>query len=225
MKKKILMLIFSILFIIPASFIFSGCFDKESEPLEIRVIGGYVQYYDYESESWQKIISVSDLKGEDGKEIEFRTTSTHIQWRYVDTNQGANANWTNIISLSDLKGKDGENGKDGKEVEFRKTSTHIQWRYVDTNQGTNANWQNLVALDDLKGEDGEDGNGIKSITISNDTTKTNEIQTTYIITFDNNTTYEFVVKNGEDLLASTYTITYDYKGLECSEYFDNYATE
>ena len=46
------------------------------------------------------------------------------------------------------------------------------------------------------GAAGATGNGISSITIDNDSTKTNDSQTTYIINFTDNTSYSFVVKNG-----------------------------
>ena len=93
------------------------------------------------------------VDGEDGREVEFQTSSTHIQWRYV-----GGAEWKDLVSLDSLKGADGQDGQngqdgaDGREVEFQTSSTHIQWRYVGE-----AEWKNLVALDSLKGADGQDG--------------------------------------------------------------------
>ena len=43
--------------------------------------------------------------GIDGKQIEFRTTDTHIQWRYVVADQDAEQGWTNLIAIEDLKDK------------------------------------------------------------------------------------------------------------------------
>jgi len=104
-------------------------------------------------------------------------------------------------------------------IEFKVENGYIQ--YYD-----GSNWNNLIAIEELEGEDGDDadiwtigadgywykngsktnkkavgdigatGNGIKSIAPSSDPLKTNAVQTTYIITLDDNSTYEFVVKNG-----------------------------
>lgn len=104
-------------------------------------------------------------------------------------------------------------------IEFKVENGYIQ--YYD-----GSNWNNLIAIEELEGEDGDDadiwtigndgywykngsktnkkatgdiganGNGIKSIAPSTDPAKTNTTQTTYIITLDDNSTYEFVVKNG-----------------------------
>ena len=105
------------------------------------------------------------------------------------------------------------------DIEFKVENGYIQ--YYD-----GSNWNNLIAIEELEGEDGDDadiwtigndgywykngsktnkkavggiganGNGIKSIAPSTDPEKTNATQTTYIITLDDNSTYEFTVKNG-----------------------------
>lgn len=46
--------------------------------------------------------------GEDGREVELRTSETHIQWRYE-----GEAEWTNLVALADLAGDDGDDGEDG----------------------------------------------------------------------------------------------------------------
>ena len=46
--------------------------------------------------------------GQDGREVEFQTSSTHIQWRYV-----GEANWTDLIALSELEGPEGPPGQKG----------------------------------------------------------------------------------------------------------------
>lgn len=46
--------------------------------------------------------------GKDGREVELRATSTHIQWRYADA-----ASWTDLVALSTLKGDPGQPGMDG----------------------------------------------------------------------------------------------------------------
>ena len=98
--------------------------------------------------------------GKDGREVEFRTGSTHIQWRYNGEGDSA---WRDLVSLEALKGatgsqgssgSDGSDGKDGREVEFRTGETHIQWKYKDE---AATEWKNLVSLDALKGAAGADG--------------------------------------------------------------------
>lgn len=44
----------------------------------------------------------SGVPGQDGREIELRKSSTHIEWRYV-----GESNWTQLVSLNELKGNDG----------------------------------------------------------------------------------------------------------------------
>ena len=101
---------------------------------------------------WTDLGQVVGANGNDGREVEFRTTDTDIEWRYVG--EGDNA-WRQLVALDDIKGSD---GNDGREVEFRTTDTHIEWRYVGEDDNA---WRQLVALDDIKGSDGgagSDGN-------------------------------------------------------------------
>ena len=83
--------------------------------------------------------------GEDGREVELRTTDTHIQWRYEDEDDSA---WRDLVAL------DAVTGEDGREVELQIANGYIQWRYTT---GADTEWKNLMPLSDLKGEDGEDG--------------------------------------------------------------------
>lgn len=71
-------------------------------------------------------------EGLDGREIELRTTSTELQWRYVDSQV-----WNSLLQLSTLQ------GNDGKSVEMRVGPDHIQWRSGD------GPWVNLLTLEDL----------------------------------------------------------------------------
>lgn len=101
--------------------------------------------------------------------IEFKVENGYIQ--YYDGEY-----WNNLIAVEDLKGEDGD-----------------VWTI-----GTDGYWyKNGVKTNNkATGSVGAKGNGIKSIAPSTDSAKTNETQTTYVITFDDNSTYEFVVKNG-----------------------------
>lgn len=49
--------------------------------------------------------------GASGREVEFRTTATHIQWRYVGS-----LTWTDLILLTELQGPQGEPGPPGGAV-------------------------------------------------------------------------------------------------------------
>lgn len=109
--------------------------------------------------------------GASGKSVEFQSTSTYIQWRYI-----GDTTWLNLIPLSAItgpkgdngddgapgtpgtpgtngtNGTDGQNGEDGRAIQLQKSETHVQWRYV----GDTA-WVNLIALSELKGEKGDQG--------------------------------------------------------------------
>lgn len=81
----------------------------------------------------------------DGREVEFQTTVTHIQWRYVNA-IGAQAPWTDLIALSALV------GPAGPSVEMRSNGSHIQYRVVGA-----VTWLDIVPLSDLSGPQGEQG--------------------------------------------------------------------
>jgi len=96
--------------------------------------------------------------GADGTPIELRTTSTYIQWKYIDE-----LTWNNLVLLSTLKGAKGDDGADGlkgdrgytgasgKQVELQVSAGYIQWRYVGEA------WENLYPLSLLKGDKGDRG--------------------------------------------------------------------
>jgi len=218
MKKKILTFILSICFIIPCMFVFSACSNTQPADIEFKVENGYIQYYD--GETWNNLIAIADLEGEDGigidgREVEFKTTQYYIQWRYKTSNNSDY--WRNLIALSELQG---DEGTDGKEVEFRKTTTHIQWRYVDANQSEEQGWTNLIALSELQGNEGTDGKEVEFRKTTNhiqwryvDANQSEEQGWTNLITIEE--------LNGEDATYSTYSITYDYQDVERKEIFNN----
>ena len=90
-------------------------------------------------------LTVIPSGGTDGREVELRTTDTHIQWRYEGEDDSA---WRDLVAL------DAVTGEDGREVELQIANGYIQWRYTT---GADTDWKNLMPLSDLKGEDGEDG--------------------------------------------------------------------
>ena len=88
---------------------------------------------------------------QDSRQVELRSTDTHIQWKYTDEGEEA---WRNLASFDDLtgdKGQDGADGQDGREVELQAADGYIQWRY------TGGTWSNLIALSILQGANGADG--------------------------------------------------------------------
>lgn len=94
-------------------FALTGC-DKDDD-ISVRVDGDYVQWQVEGSETWNNLITLDeildaigeDIKGDqgvsgiDGKEVEFRSTETHIQWKYVGDD-----NWIDLISFADLEQKE-----------------------------------------------------------------------------------------------------------------------
>ena len=95
-------------------------------------------------------LTVIPSGGTDGREVELRTNSTHIQWRYAGDGDGA---WRDLVALDAITG---EAGTDGKEIQLQVANGSIQWKYdIDTG------WTNLLALSDLQGQDGDDGREIE----------------------------------------------------------------
>jgi hypothetical protein len=82
--------------------------------------------------------------GDDGRNIELRNSSTHIQWRYA-----GDATWLNLVALSTITGPQGgagQQGAAGRNIELQTGATHIQWRYAG-----DATWLNLVPLSAITG--------------------------------------------------------------------------
>lgn len=90
---------------------------------EFDVVNGMIKFKPEGSNTWVDVIAVSELRGEngadgadgadgtngaDGKEIELRTSDTHIQWRYEGDTE-----WTDLVALSDITGPKGDKGDKG----------------------------------------------------------------------------------------------------------------
>jgi hypothetical protein len=84
------------------------------------------------------IRGAAGVDGDDGREVQFQTSATHIQWRYV-----GDPTWTDLVALSSLK------GDNGREVELQASGTWLQWRYVG-----DPTWTNLFDLSTLSGGSG-----------------------------------------------------------------------
>ena len=83
--------------------------------------------------------------GEDGREVELRTTDTHIQWRYEGEGDDA---WRDLVALSAITGGD---GADGREIQLQVANGYIQWKY-----DTDTQWNDLLSLSELQGQDGRE---------------------------------------------------------------------
>lgn len=130
--------------------------------------------YRKENGNWVVKATISD--GQDGREILFQTSSTHIQWKY----EGENT-WHDLIPLSSLKGTEGDAGK---QVELRVEGENIEWRYED---GT---WATLIAIDELKGDKGDPGeDGVSVVSVATSADKWG-IKITNTFTLSDETTQE-----------------------------------
>lgn len=100
-------------------FTLAGC-DQEDD-VNIRIQDDYIQWQIDGNNSWTNLITIEELKdllgdsfkgnvgeqgmpGINGREVEFRKSDTHIQWRYVTNND--NDEWNNLIAIDDIRGKD-----------------------------------------------------------------------------------------------------------------------
>lgn len=97
----------------------------------------------------QKVVlgKVVGKDGVDGREIELRATSTHIQWHYA-----GDIEWIDILPLSAITGPQGIQGVEGKKLMLQATSEFVQFKYEGE-----TTWTNLVALSELKGAQGPQG--------------------------------------------------------------------
>ena len=154
---------------------------EDGREIELRVNGAYIQWGYKENNivsDWNNLIPLSNLKGDQGSNVQIQKTATHIQYSYDGTN------WVDLISLDILKGPQGdtpvvtiengnwhvdgvdtgisalgakgETGEAGREIQLNVTSTHIQWRYEGETE-----YRDLVALSTLTGKTGENGREIE----------------------------------------------------------------
>ena len=96
---------------------------NKEDNINVRVDGDYIQWQVDGEDSWTNLLSVEEVKdllgesykgdtgakgeqgiqgnpGINGREVEFRKTETHIQWRYVDNSQEEDENWEDLVLLS-----------------------------------------------------------------------------------------------------------------------------
>lgn len=127
-----------------------------------------IYIYDGVNSAWVDngtIQGAAGADGTDGREVEFQTSATHIQWRYVGV-----ATWTDLIALSALKGADGADGAAGADgapgadgaagvgissVTFKETD--VSGNAVYTITLTNATTYDFTAPKGPAGADGASG--------------------------------------------------------------------
>jgi hypothetical protein len=89
-------------------------------------------------------------KGTDGADVEFQSSATHLQWRFV-----GGSTWNNLVALTAITGPQGSagaTGATGANIELQASATHLQWRLVG-----GSTWTNLVALTSITGPTGATG--------------------------------------------------------------------
>lgn len=95
-------------------FILAGCKNDSESKVGFRVQEGYIQVTE-DGTNWKNLIDVDELKGEqgqpgqngvglDGREVEFQSTETHIQWRYK-TNDNSDT-WKDLVAFEELEQKE-----------------------------------------------------------------------------------------------------------------------
>ena len=95
---------------------------------------------------------------QDSRQVELRSTDTHIQWKYTDEGEEA---WRNLASFDDLTGDKGQDGRDGADGLTPYIGGNGNWWIGDTDTGIKA-----AGTDGADGRDGADGVGIADIRIN-----------------------------------------------------------
>lgn len=116
--------------------------------------------------------------------------------------------WNKIISISQLEGKDGADGKDadiytiGDDGYWYKNGQKTTNKAVGEDGdeytiGSDGYWYKNGKKTEYKAvaKDGADGKGIKSIVIDDE--NSDDAKTTYVMTFDDNSTFAFEIQNGK----------------------------
>jgi hypothetical protein len=184
----------------------------DGKTVEIALNEGNIQWrYTDQSNEWQTIISITALKGSDGK----NGTTPHI---------GDNGNWYIGEEDTNVKAK----GIDGREVNLQVANGYIQWQYTGEES-----WTNLIGVSTLKGADGATWHTGTEVTEDNLTVSVTDAKTgdlylntnTYDLFKNTNGTWskignikgetgatgkgiKEIEKTSTNELVDTYTITY-----------------
>lgn len=81
---------------------------------KVTLDGNNLKFYAKEVEKYSITLPTGSggngTPGADGREVELRKGSTHLEWRYV-----GDSNWTQLVSLDELSGRDGQDGLPGQD--------------------------------------------------------------------------------------------------------------
>ena len=90
----------------------------------MQVTDGYIQWKNENDSTWTNLIALNLLKGENGKEVEFRTNDGYVQWKYTTSSE-----WINLYRYEE------------DEVTYR-VSLYIPYLYSDIQLPTTVgDWQ------------------------------------------------------------------------------------
>lgn len=108
----------------------TGCGNNETNAeSEIHQIYDKAVSAGYEGTYEEWLASIKGEKGEEGKKVEMRVSSTHIQWRYEGDTE-----WTNLVALSNLKGTKGDTGAQGAKGDKGDTGANGNGWYSGTGE-------------------------------------------------------------------------------------------
>ena len=138
----------------------------KGDSVSLRVNDGNIEWKNESDTTWQTLIAVSELAGDDGddgREVELSTNATHILWRYAGDTE-----WTNLLEIPTVSnglsayevakelGFDGTpeqwlESLKGDSVDLRVNNGNIEWKHTSDTE-----WTVLISLDTLKGDSGRE---------------------------------------------------------------------
>lgn len=101
---------------------------------------GYVQWHYVGDPQWTNLMPLSELKGEDARDVEFKIEDGNLMWRYVTQY----SEWWTLGTPEELL----PDADATKELEYRMDGGYIQWRYADES----SEWASFKSLEELAGK-------------------------------------------------------------------------
>lgn len=103
---------------------------------------GFVQWHYVGDTEWTNLMPLSELKGEDARDVEFKIEDGNLMWRYVTQY----SEWQTLGTPEELL----PDADTTKELEYRMDGGYLQWRYADGN----SKWASFKSLEELTGKAG-----------------------------------------------------------------------
>lgn len=130
---------------------------ENGDEIQLTVDNGEIKWKYENSQSWNILISLTALTGQQGEsahEVEFDTSDTHIQWRYVAKSgeDQSQFQWRDLVELSVLSGL-GQNGKSAYELACEKGFKGTELEWLESLKGDNGS---LWHIEDYSPEDDYD---------------------------------------------------------------------